>query len=175
MSRTNPFKIKRRRANRTLLIFGEGLGEEVFLKYLKSIYACDCNVAITIRKGKGGDAKSIVVDASKIPGAFDRKIVVLDNDKSTEEMKKARQEAKSKGIEMIENTPCLEFLLLNILGANTQSNSAFCKSEFESKYIAKQRRGDVNRYKELFPKEKLEKKRSVISVLDSLATIMEGK
>ncbi len=175
MSRTNPFKIKRRHASKTLLIFGEGLGEEMFLKYLKSIYACDCNVAITIRKGKGGDAKSIVVDASKIPGAFDRKIVVLDNDKSAEEMKKARQEAKNRGIEMIENTPCLEFLLLNILGANTQSNSAFCKSEFESKYIAKQRRGDVNRYKELFPKEKLEKKRGTINVLGRLVTIMEGK
>lgn len=175
MSRTNPYKIKRRRANKTLLIFGEGLGEEVFLKYLKSVYTCDCNVAITIRKGKGGDAKSIVVDASKIPGAFDRKIVILDNDKSAEEMKKARQEAKNNGIEMIENTPCLEFLLLHILGANTQNNSAFCKSEFETKYITKQRRGEVGRYKELFPKGKLENKRGTINVLDKLVTIMEGK
>ena len=106
MSRTNPFKIKRRRANKTLLIFGEGLGEEIFLKHLKSIYACDCNVAITIKKGKGGDVKSIVVDASKIPGAFDRKIVVLDNDKSVEEMKKARQEANHK---VSYQYSCLEF------------------------------------------------------------------
>jgi len=40
-----------------------------------------------------------------VPGAFDRKIVVLDNDKTKMEMVKAKQEAKNRSIELIENTP----------------------------------------------------------------------
>ena len=37
MSRTNPYKKKRRHANKTLLIFGEGMNEEVFLKHLGTV------------------------------------------------------------------------------------------------------------------------------------------
>jgi hypothetical protein len=61
MSRTNPYKKKRRAAKQTLLMYGEGLGEEVFLKHLKRLYAKDSGVAITIRNGKGGGFKNIVM------------------------------------------------------------------------------------------------------------------
>ncbi|MFA6486049.1 MAG: RloB domain-containing protein [Candidatus Magasanikbacteria bacterium] len=175
MSRTNPYKLKRRQANKTLLIFGEGLGEEMFLKYLKGLYSQDCNVAITIRKGKGGDAKNIVVDASKILGAFDRKVVILDNDKTLGEMQNARQEAKKRKIELIENTPCLEFLLLSILGQCPKTNSDDCKREFESKYISKQKRCELGEYQKLFSKDVLENKRGGIATLNKIITIMEGK
>ena len=105
MSRTNPYKKKRRQASRTLLIFGEGLGEEMFLKHLKGLYSRNSDVAITVRKGRGGTADGIVIDAAKVPGAFNRKVVVLDNDKSRSEMKKARAEADKRKIELIEKPP----------------------------------------------------------------------
>lgn len=89
MSRTNPHKKKRRAASQTLLMYGEGLGEEMFLKYLRGLYARDSGVAITIRNGKGGNALNIIVDASNAPGGFDKRIVVLDNDKGNEEMQRA--------------------------------------------------------------------------------------
>ena len=54
MSRSDPDKKKRRAASQTLLMYGEGLGEEVFLKYLRGLYARDSGVAVTIRNGKGG-------------------------------------------------------------------------------------------------------------------------
>ncbi|NCB20873.1 MAG: hypothetical protein EOM88_03045 [Clostridia bacterium] len=82
MSRTNPDKKKRRTANRTLLFFGEGMNEAIFLKHLRKMYCGDVNLAITIKKGKGGDLVNIVLDVNKVPGAFDRRIVLLDNDKS---------------------------------------------------------------------------------------------
>lgn len=82
MSRMNPDKKKRRTANRTLLFFGEGMNEAIFLKYLRKMYCGDVNLAITIKKGKGGDLVNIVLDVNKVPGAFDRRIVLLDNDKS---------------------------------------------------------------------------------------------
>lgn len=86
MSRTNPFKKKRRVANRTLLVFGEGMCEEMFLKHIKSLYSYSANIAVTVRKGKGGTAVDLVIDSDKIPGDFDKKVVVLDNDKSSEDL-----------------------------------------------------------------------------------------
>jgi superfamily I DNA and RNA helicase len=176
MSRTNPFKKKRRQASKTLLAFGEGFGEEVFLKYLRGLYAYKNNVAITVKKGKGGDAQSIVIDADKTLGAFDRKIVVLDNDKTKAEMTKARQEAKKRGIELIENTPCLEFLLVSILDKKPNGkNSAWCKGEFESKYLEEKKRGEPSEYVKLFPKKLLDGQRLKVPELNALILIMEGK
>ncbi|MDP2947860.1 MAG: hypothetical protein Q8N88_07120 [Nanoarchaeota archaeon] len=145
MSRTNPYKKKRRQANKTLLIFGEGLGEEMFLKHLKNIYSYNKNVAIKIRKGKGGTADGIVMCAYKTPGAFDRKIVIL------------------------------EHLLLSILGERIESNnSQWCKDKFESKFIDKKKRGDPKEYIKFFSKKILDNKRIKISQLNRLIFIMQG-
>lgn len=176
MSRTNPCKKKKRQASKTLLVFGEGFGEEMFLKHLKSLYSYKSNVAITVKKGKGGDAQNIVIDADRIPGAFDRKIVILDNDKTKTEMAKARLEAKNRGIEIIENTPCLEYLLISILDKKpTGKNSDWCKGEFESKFLSKKKRGEPSEYIKLFPKKLLDIKRLKISELNKLILVMEGK
>jgi hypothetical protein len=176
MSRTNPYKKKKRQASKTLLVFGEGFGEEMFLKHLKSLYSYKSNVAITVKKGKGGDAQNIVIDADKIPGAFDRKIVILDNDKVKTEMAAARQEAKNRNIELIENTPCLEFLLVSILDKKPNGKkSDWCKGEFESKYLERKKRGEPSEYIKLFPKKLLDTQRLKISELDKLISIMEGK
>ena len=176
MSRTNPYKRKRRQASKTLLVFGEGFNEGVFIKHLKTLYSYGSNVAITVKNGKGGDAQNIVIDADKIIGAYDRRIVVLDNDKAKNEMIKARKEAKSRNIELIEITPCLENLLLLILDKKSNGrNSKWCKSEFESKYIDKKKRREPNEYIKLFPKELLEAQRLKIVELNKLILIMEGK
>jgi len=176
MSRTNPYKKKKRQASKTLLMFGEGLGEEMFLKHLRRLYSCNRNVAITVKKGRGGDPQNIVIDADRIPGAFDRKIVILDNDRTKTEMNKARQEAKNRGIELIENTPCLEFLLITILDKKPGGKTSnWCKGEFESKHLNKKKRGEPSEYTKLFPKKLLDTKRSKISELNKLVLIMEGK
>ncbi|MFH1412945.1 MAG: RloB domain-containing protein [bacterium] len=176
MSRTNPYKKKRRYANKTLLVFGEGLGEEIFLKHLRKIYSFNSGVAVTIKKGRGGNAQNIVIDASKIIGAFDRKIVVLDNDKPKIEMIKARQEAKKRKIELIENTPCLEFLLISIINKKPRGkNSLWCKQKFESEYLSKKKRIELNEYNRLFPEKLLDSKRLNIPDLGKFISIMEGK
>jgi hypothetical protein len=176
MSRTNPYKRKRRQANKTLLIFGEGMNEEVFLKHLRKLYCCDTNVAITVKKGRGGNSANIVIDASKVPGGFDRRVVVLDNDKPKGEIEQARDIAINKGIELIKNTPCLEHLLLSILDSSKTSNtSAECKKIFESNYINKRQRKETYEYDSIFTKELLEEKRKTIEILDDILQIIEGK
>lgn len=175
MSRSNPLKKKKRQANKTLLVLGEGLGEEMFLKHLKSLYYV-VGVAITIRKGKGGTPNDVVTSAYKTPGAFDRKIVIIDNDKSRTEMQKARTEAKRRGIELFENTPCLEGLLLIVLDKKIEGhNSEWCKNKFESEYIDKKKRVEPVEYIKLFPKKLLDDKRNKIKELSNLISIMEGK
>ena len=176
MSRTNPYKRKKRQASKTLLVFGEGFNEEMFLKHLKALYSYGNNVAITVKKGKGGDAQNIIIDADKILGDYNRKIVVLDNDKPKVEMTKARKEAKDRNIELIENEPCLENLLLLILDKKISGkNSRWCKGEFEGKYLDKKKRGESEEYVKLFPKKLLEERRLEIAELNKLILIMEGK
>jgi hypothetical protein len=175
MSRTNPYKLKRRHANKTLLIFGEGFSEEIFLKYLKSIYSFNKNAAITIKRGKGGTPYNVVLDANKIPGAFDRRIVIIDNDKPKTEIQKARSIAKEKNIELLENTPCLESLFITILDKKYNQNSNWFKHEFESKYLDRKKRDELDEYIKLFPKKLLEEERSKIEELNKLISIMEGK
>jgi hypothetical protein len=140
------------------------------------LYCYDTNVAVTIKKGRGGDAKNIVLDAYKVPGEFNRKVVILDNDKPKNETKKARQLARDKEIELLENTPCLEHLLLLILDSKEISaNSKRCKKIFEEKYIEKTQRKEMYEYDKYFSKKLLDKKRENIKVLDDIIKIMEGK
>lgn len=177
MSRTNPYKKKKRSAKKTILIFGEGLGEEIFLKHLRSLYSQDSGAHAKIQKGRGGAAERVVADSHKTPGDFDKRFVVIDNDKTKEEMDRARQEAKKRSIELIENTPCLEFLLLLILENGQKINersSSWCKKEFESKYIDKKKRSESREYAKFFPKKLLDDKRREISELDKLISIFEG-
>lgn len=177
MSRTNPYKKKRRSANRTLLMYGEGLGEEMFLKYLRRLYSYDSGVAVTIRNGKGGNAISIIINAVNEPGAFDRRIVILDNDKSEQEMNYARTEALQKGVELLENSPCLEATLLVILRPNlsfSNKTSAWCKNEFESNYIDKKKRTEIGEYGKIFSKNILDTQRVNVPELDAIISLMQN-
>lgn len=176
MSRTNPYKKKRRSASRTVLMYGEGLHEEVFLKYLKGLYSRDSGVGVKIRNGKGGTPMNIVINAVNEPGAFDRRIVILDNDKSEQEMNSARKGAQQKGVELLENSPCLEAILLAILRTGktfSKKTSAWCKSEFESNYLDNKKRTEIGEYGKFFPKTTLDTQRVNIPELDILIALME--
>ena len=177
MSRSNPFKKKRRAASKTLLVYGEGLGEEMFLKHLKRLYAYGSNTAVTIRNGRGGDAASIVINADNEPGGFNKKVVVLDNDKRPEEMNRARQEAQTRGIELFENNPCLEAMLLVVLNGGQSyktKGSGWCKNQFQSQHIGKKKRSDTREYERVFPKSLLDAKRSQVAELDTLISLITG-
>lgn len=175
MSRSNPCKKKRRQAKSTLLVFGEGLGEEMFLKHLKGIYSRDNGVAIAIRKGRGGSPKDIVKDALNVPGDYNRRIVILDNDKEEAEMQVARERAKKERIYLIENDPCLECLLITILDKKyTGKSSKWYKTQFESKYIEGRKRDNLESYRKVLPKKILEERRPNVPELELLISIIEG-
>ncbi len=176
MSRSDPYKIKRRSASQTLLMYGEGLGEETFLKYLKGLYSRDTGKAIKIRNGKGGAPADIVTSAVNEPGDFDQRIVIIDNDKSAQEMSSARVVAKQKGVVLLENSPCLEATLLSILKPGqsfSNKTSAWCKSEFQSNYLDKKKRTELGEYGKIFPKTILDEQRINVAELNALISLME--
>lgn len=177
MSRTNYSKKKRRSTSKTILIFGEGLAEETFLKHLKSLYSHNQKFSVIIKRGKGGTADGIIKQAINIQGAFNRRLVVLDNDKEEKEMNKARKLAKANNISLFENTPCLESLLLSIVNKGkkfSNRTTRWCKKEFESKHMDSRKRGNINHHKNLFSKTILEEMRSKIPELNTLISIFEG-
>lgn len=166
---------KQRLAAKTLLIYTEGLGEAVFLKYLRSIYSKKSGTAVTIKNGKGGTADNIVIGAANTPGGFDRKIVVLDNDKNEKEMARARTEAKVREIELIENTPCLEAELLSILNEGkdySKKKSNWCKKTFQNDYMSKKNRSIIEKYDKVFPSEflneQVQKNRFLMKIVSAI-------
>lgn len=177
MSHSNLFKRKRRSVNKTVLFFTEGLDESNFLKYLKSLYT-NRKIAVTIKKGKGGSADGIVIEAINIIGAFGKRSVVLDNDKSKREMQAAQEQAEANNIILILHTPCLEANLLKILQSEkdySSKTSKWCKKEFETKYIDGKDRGEMSAYNRHFPKQLLDKCRKNIPELDLIIKLIEGE
>lgn len=177
MSRTDPYKKKPRIANKTLLVFGEGLNEEVFFKYLRGLYSFNNNVAVTVRRGKGGSARDIVIDSIRIPGAFDKRVVILDSDKSVTEMEAARLEAKNRNIELMENASCLENLFLSILEPTTNHGSRSsndCKKYFQDKCLNNKKAITDVECKKLFSKSVLDEARARSQQLKRIIEILEG-
>jgi len=168
-------RFRKRIVKKVILIFGEGLRDFMFIKHLKQLYCFrDSDVSIKVDKGKGGSPSNIVSDANKVMGEYIKRIVVLDNDRTDKEMKEGRIVAKRLGIKIIENTPCLEFMLLKILGKRIQGdlNSVEYKKEFEMEYI--KRSDEMERYMSLFPKPLLNRRRKEILELNSLLNILEN-
>ena len=163
-------RYKKKTIKKTTLFFGEGLLDYLFLRYLKSIYSSE-KINITIRRGRGGDAKKIVKDCIKVFGDFNKRAVLLDNDKPAKEVSEARKIAKEKNIVAIENTPCLEALFLSILDKDYENkNTKWCKKEFK-KHHKKEIKVFYD-FNKIFPKETIEEKKERINNLKLIIEIL---
>ncbi len=177
MQKKRIHKKKERIAKKTLLIYGEGLCEEVFLKHLQQYYSYKTDTAVRIRKGKGGDIRSLIIDADRVPGDYNQKIVITDNDRDKNEMEAGRKESKKRNIILIEHTPCLEAILLSVLNNGkvfSGKKTDWCKNEFQKKYIEERKRGDLKKYKKVFPKKILDQQESKIPELKRLINLVKG-
>lgn len=172
------FQKRNRGVKKTILMYGEGLTEKIFLKYLKWLYIDNNKIAIKIKSGRGGSPKSLVVGALKEIGSFGKKIVVLDNDRGKKEIEEARDKAREKSIVILENSPCLEATFLSILHPEKEfsnKKSKWCKREFKAKYVKGKNRTDLEEYKRVFPKQILDKRKSEVPELEILINLIQGK
>lgn len=161
-------------AKKTLLLYCEGADEKVFLDYLKALFSKDSGTHTEIKDNHGGCANDVLVNVAKqIPA--DVVVCIYDTDRGADADLKKRVEKRS--ILCVENSPCLEAFLLNILENKDYSSHSTdaCKKRFEKKYLDGKKRSDKRNYENIFPKSLLLKQAKNIENLKILIDFISGK
>ena len=159
---------------KTLLAVGEGKADAAFLKYLRRIYCSGgggVNVSVRDASGKGpSNVIGTAIGALRI-SSYDKKLCLLDTDLVW--TKQNNSDAKRKKIELIGSTPCLEGLLLQILGRAVPASSPDCKQQL--KIITGKDMFDPDDYPANFGYAVLQDQRVHIPELDKLLRLFEGR
>ena len=162
----------------SILLFGEGKSDAVFLKHLCALYHEDLKgTRIKIDAGRGGSPRQILsqlVNRHLRLGNFDRALLLLDEDLGRDQL--------PMGIEVVNSSPgCLEGMLLKLLGAELTNkerhSSARLKRKFRKEYLQTDRDAEiVRKFKfgcpKLFPRERLDEKRAKIGELDVILSFL---
>lgn len=165
----------------TILIVGEGPTEKAFLQYLKELYILrDDNLSVKVESGTGGSPATIVQKAIRLRASrgYDKCYVLMDADVPLEtDFKLADRMKKRPRIEVLNATPCIEGLFLAILNQSSFSQASattdYCKREFETKYMASDRKTDKRSYIDKFPKTLLDERRTNVPELDFILKAMQ--
>ena len=159
---------------KTLLAVGEGKADAAFLKYLRGIYCSGgggVNVSVRDASGKGpSNVIGTAIGAFRI-SSYDKKLCLLDTDLVW--TKQNRSDAKRKKIELVGSTPCLEGLLLQILGKAVPASNLDCKRQL--KIITGKDMFEPDDYSANFDYVVLQTQRAHIAELDKLLRLFEGK
>lgn len=121
----------RRHANRTLLIVGEGDTEIAFLSHLKALYVLRyCGLTVTVRNAHGKGPANVVKAVMRYSRDrdFTQKAALLDTDLPWPD--ETRALAARKRIILLGCTPCIEGMLLSVLGRPVPDVPADCKRAF---------------------------------------------
>lgn len=157
----------------TLLAVGEGDSEEAFLKYLRSLYCADhAGVNVTVRNAHGKGPGNVVSTAigHMRNRAFDRALALMDTDLAWN--KKDREAARKAGLSLMGSVPCLEGLLLKILGRPVPESSAQCKAAITQALQADLT--EISSYAKHFPKNLLDQARAQhVPELQALVDLFE--
>ncbi len=159
---------------KTLLAVGEGKADAAFLKYLRGLYCSGGNgVKVTVRDASGKGPSNVIgtaVGALRM-SSYDKKLCLLDTDLvwTSENI----SDAKRKKIELVGSTPCLEGLLLQILGIAVPAASDDCKRQL--KIITGKDMFEAEDYEANFPYVHLQNLRVQITELDKLLRLFEGR
>jgi hypothetical protein len=159
---------------KTLLAVGEGKADAAFLKYLRSIYCSaggGVNVTVRDASGKGpGNVIGTAIGALRI-SSYDKKLCLLDTDLVW--TKQNKSDAKHKKIELVGSMPCLEGLLLQILGKTVPASSLDCKHQL--KIITGKDMFESDDYSAYFGYGILQNQRVHLPELDKLLRLFEGR
>ena len=159
----------------TVFAFGEGETEQVFLKYLRSLYA-NSKTSVKIDHAGGKDCSYILKKAIRIRSNidYDHSFILLDTD--TKWTQSLVDDAKKNKFELIGSIPCIEGLFLSILepkkDINVQSSKTL-KKHFQNTHLGSARIITDTDCKKLLPKSVLDKAKNIRS-LKQIIDIMEG-
>lgn len=164
---------KTREIRRTMLVVGEGDCEAAFLRHLRQIYCSGGHgVEVTIRNAHGKGPENVLDHTCRQARiySYDQVVSFLDTDIAwTDKLKKAAKQAK---VALVGSSPCLEGLLLTILGQRPPEQSSDCKRLLRQLLNADMT--DREHYERNFPKLLLDGARLRIPELDRLLKFFEG-
>lgn len=119
------------KAKRTLLIVGEGRHEEAFLNHLKSLYVTrGCGLSVTIKNARGKGALHVIDWTAKQIANVDYDVVAALLDTDTDWNTKTERLAKTKKIQVLKSEPCLEAMMLRLIGKPATDDAPALKRQF---------------------------------------------
>lgn len=166
MSRSNPWKQKPRHTRHTTLIVVEGDTELALVNYLKGLCGRNCGTRVTPENAHGGSGDVVLKLAIKLSKPFDVSACLYDTDRAPK-VKKSIRKAKQLGIIEIQSTPCIEALLLEILGKKVPATTDECKRAMQQ-IVGSDSLTDVSTFEKYFPQDLIERQRANVSQLDAL-------
>jgi hypothetical protein len=164
---------KKHKVRKTLLIVGEGDSEEAFLKHLRELYCSEgAGVAATVRNAHGKGPEHVINHAARLARIYSYDIVVALLDTDIVWTDKLKKEARKAKIEMVGSSPCLEGLLLSILGERPAEQSVECKKSIQQ--LLGTDLTERQSYARHYPKSLLDSARATIGELDRLVKFIQG-
>lgn len=161
-----------RKQKPVLMIVGEGFAEKAFLLHLRGLYS-NGNVSVKVKSAGGKGPKNVILDAvgefSSARGNI-KVAALLDTDLEwpVTETKRAR----AKGILLVGSEPCLEGLLLDILGLpHPRPPSSKNMKAHAHKHLTGSET-EKSSYEAAFSKDVLDKARAKVKQLDELINLM---
>jgi hypothetical protein len=118
------------KAQKTLLIVGEGYHEEAFLNHVKQLYVPrGCGLSVTIRNARGKGAKHVIDwTIRQIANAdYDTVAAMLDTD--TDWTAAVARQAKAKKIQVLASEPCFDAVMLRLLGKTAVGDAKTLKKQ----------------------------------------------
>lgn len=169
-------EVKKRPRKLTVLAYGEGEDEKIFLRHLVSCYCRKHEVSVQTGSAGGGDLESILIKAIRARRGEKREIEFIVLDTIPQWPAEAIQKAEEEGINLMGNTPCLESFFLEILGSKytcDKLGAGSCKNLFEENYCSGHN-FDEDNCATIFPKALLNEARTRVPNLDYIIKTMEG-
>ncbi|MGE6778239.1 hypothetical protein ACQKFL_11430 [Vreelandella titanicae] len=164
-------KRKLRKVRPVIYIHVEGYVEDAFLTCLRSYYHI-ADYKINIDNRRGGDPNIIINHACNECNDTFRTAVFIDDDKPVSQ--EAYDRATRCNVKIIQNSPCIEGTLLNILEIEYNNDSNLCKKNF-NEIIGERNRTFNKAHTRLFPKDLLDQRRQSVDQLDRIIRIMQGE
>ena len=178
MTPLHPSQVGRCHKKRTVLLVGEGPMEWAFLRHVVQLFTDRSGpVAARPDNAHGGSPETIIQTARKLlrQRAFDVCVILMDTDVPWPVSRPSH--IGGTRVEYLTAAPCLEGLLLRIVGhtgITTASTVDECKRALYDNYVDRSHRTESQAYTRAFPKDLLLRRRGAVAQLDALLKELEG-
>lgn len=163
----------------SILLFGEGKTEAVFLSHLRSLYAPEIRARVLVDAGQGGSPRQLaerMISKHLDLGSYDRSLLLLDADVPTHDIPATW--LRKHGIRVVFSAPlCLEGMFLTLLDdpppAKERHLSRNWKQRFRRNHLGTDRDSEIlyrlkRKCPELFPRTLMDARNDGIPTLREL-------